>query len=152
MHPSVSSQLLHSKSIGTPASVKRIYIFTMADHLDTPVFSLSNQTVGLSNVEDSLSSISSNIDMENSRRIFWAVNFFIFFLIILSAVSCCVVSKYFLNGADHRAASDQYYQARLRRRQARERARNEEPLDKRQASLHASFARNNAQMVSYILC
>ena len=71
---------------------------------------------------------------------------------MLSAVSCCVVSKYFLNDADRRAASDQYYQARVRRRQARERARNEEPLDKRQASLHASFARNNAQMVSYILC
>lgn len=120
----------------------------MAEQLDNPAFGLSNQNLGVAesipNVDDSLSSMSSNMD--NNSKVFWAVNCFILGMIVLSAIWCCFVQKHFLNGAERRAASDQYFQARLRRRQAREKAKNEEPLDKRQAKLHASFARNNAQM------
>ena len=123
----------------------------MAEQLDNPAFGLPDQNVGVAesmpNIEDSLSSLSSNMD--NNSKVFWAVNCIIVGMIVLSAIWCCFVQKNFLNDAERRAASDQYYQARLRRRVAREKAKNEEPLDKRQAKLHASFARNNAQMVRY---
>jgi len=76
-------------------------------------------------------------------KVFWSVNVFIAFLILLSVFWCCFVQRYLFNGTDRMLVSDQFYQERQRRR--REAARTESP-EKRKEKLQASFAKHRVQM------